>query len=396
MWYEDTEGAKVLLTEETYWTVISLWPWLEMKVEVEWAGRGLGKWAEEMRAKGLIWTQRGEKCWKQAALYSGKRWELGKKQAAILLSAAKKRITSWSTIAYQATNSFPQQFTTQIKAQKRKFASLMTLLTALCVFSLAAYTLPMQTLEPRLLDLVHFHLSNETEALCLLVPQCNATYPLTYKQEIYSESVFLGEEMEGFLLNLKQDSIKIGKFDAYNRLQGDGVLIGSDQVAIGYFHNDHLSHGRLILLRQNRILEGSFRAGAIAEGSEAIYYPQKVNIWKEVKWSTDVLSLYTGKWANGVYDGTGELKNSQFTYYGDFLAGEGTGKGLLRTVSGEVHSGSFRNGKLEGFGCVFKAATEICGQFSSGSCNGKAIRSNSEKVEMVTCDGRREKKTSWW
>ena len=241
VWYEDTEGALVLLTQETYWTVISLWPYLEMKVEVEWAGRGWGKWVGKMRGKGLIWAQRGKECWEQTALYSGKRWELGKKQAAILFSTAKKRVTDWSTIAYQVANSYSQQFTTQIKGLKRKSASLMTLLTALFVFSLTAHTLSMQTSEPHLLDLVHLHLSKETEAMCLLVPQCNTTYPLTYKQEIYSESVFLGEEMEGFLLNPKLDTIKIGKFDAKYRLQGDGVLIGSNQVAIGYFHDSYLT-----------------------------------------------------------------------------------------------------------------------------------------------------------
>jgi hypothetical protein len=202
--------------------------------------------------------------------------------------------------------------------------------------------------------------------------------------------------MEGFLLNLKQDTIKIGKFDAKYRLQGDGVLIGRDQVAIGYFHNSNLSRGRLILLKQDRILEGNFTAGVITEGSEAIYYPQKVNIWKEVKWNTDVLSLYTGKWKNGAYNGTGELRNARSTYSGDFLAGKASGKGMLRTFFGEVYSGSFRNWKLEGFGCVFKTETEICGQFSDGSCHGKAIRSYSGKVEMVTCDQGREKKVSWW
>ena len=150
------------------------------------------------------------------------------------------------------------------------------------------------------------------------------------------------------------------------------------------------------MLKKDRVLEGNFTAGVLTEGSEAIYFPQKVNIWKEVKWDTDVLSLYTGKWRNGAYDGTGELKNSQSTYYGDFAAGKASGKGLLRTLHGEVYSGSFRNGKLEGFACVFKAETEICGQFSNGSCSGKAIRSSHGKVEMISCDQGREKKATWW
>jgi len=402
VWYEDLEGAKVLLIEETYETVLGLWPWLELKVEVERVNRSVGQWihreALKMRIKGLMWMQTAKECWGKTGLYCRGKWGKGKEQAHLRFNSLRKRIATWTALSCGATCLYVQKGIERIQSQKRQFAGLITLLAAICVFSLTAQSLSIRTFQPqtRLSGLIHLHMSNSTENMCLLVPQCTAPQPLTYQQGTYLGNIFFGEGLTGFLLNPKQDTIKIGTFDAKYQLQGEGVLIGNSRVAIGHFTNDHLSQGRGVWTQKRRIQEGDFTEGVIRDGSEAVFSPGTIDLWRPLKWTTDMVSLYTGQWKHGVYEGFGELRTTDSSYYGEFVGGKATGKGLQRTGS-TVSSGSFLNGELSGFGCMFKGSgEELCGQFVQGLCQGKAVRSSAGKPEVVSCSQGRESKDSWW
>lgn len=255
VWYKDEEGQKVLFIEETYGSVLSLWPWLELRVEVERVDRSAGQWARrealKVRVRGLIWMRKAKECGAKAAVYCRGKWEIGLQQASLCLKSAQKRLATWSTQSYGVACQYSQRATERIQPQKRQFACLMILLVAICAFSLTAQSL-----------------------------------------------------------------------------------------------------------------------------------------------STSL--SYTGQWKNGVYEGIGELRSSNWSYSGEFVAGKATGKGLQRTSSGIVSSGSFLDGKLHGFGCVFKEGSELCGEFSQGLCQGKAVRRNAGKTEVVSCNQGRESKDSWW
>lgn len=88
-------------------------------------------------------------------------------------------------------------------------------------------------------------------------------------------------------------------------------------------------------------------------------------------------TLYTGEFAQGLYEGEGKLyQNAQLIYEGDFVQGERTGKGKAYENGALVYDGEFAEGIYQGAGKTYHANGQVaaeCLTFMEGQPDGMAI-----------------------
>ena len=422
VWYRDTEDCRVLLTEENYWMVVSNWPWMELRAEVETVG---SLWTKSCE-KGKVYWEKGinfarkktekvkiiGKKWVETMKMKIKDQNLSLKYEKFVLYAKNGfRTVNLSArkgknyLFFQANSLFSticqtfQSQKTQFDSNKRLYFSFFTLLTLVSVLLLTLYELPVTYFEQKidLSQIIERKISENTINLCFLVPECEAYLKeKRYKPEIQGNFMFIGKKFHGILIDFQGNTIKIGDFDSKYEQIGPGIRIEKSQISLGKFSNNSLTEGRVAFPGNNIIIEGYFDKNEVIDGKEAVFSGVLRDIYREIKRSSDVIWLYRGQWKNWMFEGTGELQDADGVYVGDFVRGKATGKGVLRMNSGEVYVGVFREKLPHGLGCRYDTkGVDTCCRYESGLCEGEAIRSRANKVERVTYEKGQERKGFW-
>ena len=83
------------------------------------------------------------------------------------------------------------------------------------------------------------------------------------------------------------------------------------------------------------------------------------------------------------YQGT--IKAATFSYSGTILADKPEGKGKITFTNGDVYTGNFKAGKMDGTGTYKTKTWSFTGNFSAGKVSGTGI--------LTTPDGRTHKTT---
>ena len=239
----------------------------------------------------------------------------------------------------------------------------------------------------------------------------------------YKKNLFYGAQSIEDIVIMDDGSQYIGNI-IDNKMEGFGVLVKTDELYIGYFHNSKpdgflklykksklyyeeywkngsfngegtlykedksikkgtWENGRLIQTYYKNITDEGFYDGYVLDGKpngighmsykNGSYYDGS---WSNVVWSgngtyytkTDTL---TGEFVNGKLRGTGIYKSQNFLYDGEWLDNKPDGIGYAETSDSSFYSGMWSDGQRNGFGnIVFPNRDSYSGDWANNQFNG--------------------------